>query len=398
MSTSPLVPERATMRQPIEWLVQPARQFLAALDPDAEAFTFQTFDDKKRLVERVGRDGKKRPIDPLAKIVHGSLDAAAPRLTALSQQGAGVYVTINETDLRGRREANVRRVRAVFADLDGAPIGNLARFGLKPSTITCSSPGRFQIFWPVDGVAREEFAMLQRRLARLLDGDPSVIDLPRVMRLPGFPHQKREPFMVMAVHGARCVYSRNEIVAALDEAERSLGLPPMQICAKKSPRSAAGRDRNSVTQRILDTFYHPANAELIASECQQMHRFRDSRGDLDYPWWWRCLGVLRYCQNGREIAHAWSQGDRYDGDAVDRFSDGWENLTGATTCESFAKIGGCDGCPHLGEINSPIALGYPAHGGASAYQPIAANKKARALLRPSPQSIRALRRELGRLA
>ncbi|HMK89017.1 MAG TPA: hypothetical protein VK446_05210, partial [Methylocystis sp.] len=110
-----------------------ARAFLVALDPAAGAFTFQTFDDKKQLVERIGRNGKPEKYDPLAKIVHGPLELAAAQLTALSQQGAGVYVCVNETDLRGRKEANVKRVRALFADLDGVPLANLERFRLEAS-------------------------------------------------------------------------------------------------------------------------------------------------------------------------------------------------------------------------------------------------------------------------
>jgi hypothetical protein len=43
----------------------------------------------------------------------------------------------------------------------------------------------------------EEFPALQRSLAKRFAGDPAVSDLPRVMRLPGFFHQKKDstPFM-----------------------------------------------------------------------------------------------------------------------------------------------------------------------------------------------------------
>ena len=64
-----------------------AHQFLTAVDPSAEAFTFQTFDDNQ---QRQSKD--------LARVLHGSLDQHWEKLCSLSSDGAGVFVTINETD------------------------------------------------------------------------------------------------------------------------------------------------------------------------------------------------------------------------------------------------------------------------------------------------------------
>jgi hypothetical protein len=46
-------------------------------------------------------------------------------------------------------------------------------------------------------LSEENFKRTQQRLAQLFESDPSVCDLPRVMRLPGFPHQKdpNNPFV-----------------------------------------------------------------------------------------------------------------------------------------------------------------------------------------------------------
>ena len=88
-----------------------AHAFLKLLDPEAGAFTFQTFDDTPT---------KSRS---LAKVWHGSLEDLAEPLATLQQAGAGVFVTINETTLSGRRTAqSIVAVRAVFVDLDGAPL------------------------------------------------------------------------------------------------------------------------------------------------------------------------------------------------------------------------------------------------------------------------------------
>src|SRR5512141_268531 len=50
-------------------------------------------------------------------------------------------------------------------------------------------------YWPGIHCPLDAFEAAQVALARKFSGDESVSDLPRVMRLPGFFHQKREPFM-----------------------------------------------------------------------------------------------------------------------------------------------------------------------------------------------------------
>lgn len=86
-----------------------AKAFLAALDPAGARFTFQTFDDRC-----------KNPT--LARILHGTLAQHWNTLAQLNAQGAGVYVTVNETNLRGRKASDIVRVRCLFLDLDGAPL------------------------------------------------------------------------------------------------------------------------------------------------------------------------------------------------------------------------------------------------------------------------------------
>lgn len=82
-------------------------------------------------------------------------------------------------------------------DLDGAPIGPVLQCGLKPHLIVESSPGRWHAYWLVDGLDLEEFTAIQTAIITIFNGDKAVKDLPRVMRLPGFLHQKdpSNPFL-----------------------------------------------------------------------------------------------------------------------------------------------------------------------------------------------------------
>ena len=120
----------------------------------------------------------------------------------LNKAGAGIFVTVNKTDGKGRKNKNVTAVRAPFVDLDGAPIDPVREWCLKPYIIIESSPNKYHAYWRHDGsIKLKDFKQLQLKLAVKFNGDTSVHDLPRVMRLPGAWHQKDKdaPFQTRIV-------------------------------------------------------------------------------------------------------------------------------------------------------------------------------------------------------
>lgn len=149
---------------------------------EGEPVTFQTFADR-------GKDPR------LAQHFTGDLDECAQRLAALNDAGAGVFWMVNEGDGLGRSTANVTAVRALFVDLDGAPHEPATNAACDAHALVESSPGRFHVYWLVEGCRLDQFKPAQLALARKFGGDMSVHDLPRVMRLPGFVHRKGEPFL-----------------------------------------------------------------------------------------------------------------------------------------------------------------------------------------------------------
>lgn len=184
-----------------------ARQFLARLDRGTSEFTFQTFDDT----------ASKRTA--LAAHRHGKLDDVAPLLYAKQDERAGAFVTINRTDGKGRKAENVTHVRAVFLDLDGAPLTPVMESGLLPHMVVESSPGRFHAYWLCDDCSLSNFKIVQRALAHRFGGDASVSDLSRVMRLPGFSHFKGAAFRTRMLEGASRhgpPYPLAEIIAKLN--------------------------------------------------------------------------------------------------------------------------------------------------------------------------------------
>jgi hypothetical protein len=154
-------------------------------------------------------DGDKKRNDPrLRKILHGTLEQVYPSLVSWQRQGGAVYVCINQTNGRGRKDRDILRVRAYGADLDGAPLSNIGRLRLWPAVVIESSPGRYWAVYPISDMpviesdeqrelAKKNFDDTQERLAALFGSDPKVINLSRVMRLAGFENKKdpAKPFM-----------------------------------------------------------------------------------------------------------------------------------------------------------------------------------------------------------
>lgn len=161
-------------------------KYLTLLAESVDNFTFQTFDD-----DRLRNDKS------LVKVLHGTLENHFEQLCELNGKGAGIFVTVNETDLNGRKIENILDVRAIFqeADRQGVPIPRLT-----PHIVIQTSPGKFHRYWLTHGGgnAISEFKLVMNTMVSDYGSDPNARDLARVLRLPGFYHQKNPscPFMV----------------------------------------------------------------------------------------------------------------------------------------------------------------------------------------------------------
>lgn len=92
----------------------------------------------------------------------------------------------------------------------------------------------------------------------------------------------------------------------------------------------------------------------MADKCAVVGHMRETRGELNYEGWRGVIGLLTFCEDGRELAQGWSWDDA---DWQTKY-DSWDS--GPTTCEFFAsrsEPSKCEGCPFRGKITSPIQLG-----------------------------------------
>lgn len=262
-----------------------ARAFLKLLDPSADTHSFRTFDDVK------GRN------DPsLCRKFNAKLNSIAETLHSLNEKGAGVFVVINDG---GQTKAEISRVRAVFADTDGAPLEPLLD-GLQPHIVVQSSPGNWHAYWSVDHFPRDMFPVYQEAIATKYGTDPAVKDLPRVMRLPGFMHNKGDPFMVKITQFARELprYTAQQIADGL-----SLGLPAASTSSAVWGAGVAGEDDLGANL--------PVRQQWSIQEAAEMLQFIDPACGRDT---WRAVGFAiadSFGEAGRKLFISWSAGELF---------------------------------------------------------------------------------------
>lgn len=250
--------------------------FLKLLDRDAATFAFRV------LPEGAGTSVK-------ASNHSGGIADLWPKLEQANKQGGGVFVTINEG---GRRANEITRVRAVFADTDGAPLEPI-KAALAPHIIVESSPSRWHVYWLVQpDFPLDQFAAVQAAVAAKFGTDPSIKDLPRIMRVPGFLHQKREPYLCQFVglNWKLPRYSLDEIVTGLG---LELNKPvKREIAISFRPEVSPNVDFGEVERALAYLNPFVPRDEWIGTFLAIAHEFGEA---------------------GRGLAHRWSRGDLWVG-------------------------------------------------------------------------------------
>ncbi len=129
-------------------------------------------------------------------------------MARMNNDRCAVHVTINAIVGNARTAKNVKRVRKHFVEKDDAEpmqsvLDRAEKMGLKVAWVNESSPGKFHYYWNVAADVEDDvegFRQRQRLLVAAFNGGRESIDPPRVLRLPGFWHQKGKPFQVRKVY------------------------------------------------------------------------------------------------------------------------------------------------------------------------------------------------------
>jgi hypothetical protein len=224
-------------------------------NPPADGEPRQVAKMARQHLTRVGRAGTNRfrliiddperknlPAYPAMDLV-GTFDQHAQALRRANDAGYGIFYMANRAE-GGRKASDVVEANCFFADFDGTPRENVDRLGLKPHVEVETSPQKFHFYWRITGIPIEAWTAVQKRLIALFDSDRSIHDLPRIMRLPGFLHQKTpETPHLVAIVGANDAppYTYDAFIAALTAAEQAAGIGAAKP-RKQLPASIAAPD------------------------------------------------------------------------------------------------------------------------------------------------------------
>ena len=176
--------------------------------------------------------------------------------------------------------------------------------------------------------------------------DPSM-----VLRPPG-THNKKDTVVEVKLLGQLQTFDAYDIQTKLHAFNKTA-----QVVA--SPVKKSGR-HSSVLDAILQTDFPPSDGKLLETKCAQLAIVATSGGQVAYELWRLAIGVAKHCEDGRTVAHRWSdQHATYSAKETDAKYDGWS--TPPATCKSFDKQNPnvCSGCEHFGRITSPIQVGLP---------------------------------------
>ncbi len=300
----------------LEQIKQQAENFLTLLDEESEEFTFQTFTDSPEDRENfpVASNGKR--YDPLAKVLNGDIDVLFEKLVDLNNKGAGVYVTVNKTDLTGRTLKNMVGVRALWQEDDG----DGKDLPCNPHIVVESSPGHYHRYVLVDGITPDQFKVIQGRMVSQFGSDPNAKDYSRVLRLPGFLHLKRK--------------SRPHMVSIVDQSnELPFDIPALERVFPRTPPE-------ETNQQTASSAPQKENTNAIRLTPEQLTKVFDY-GSGSYDDWFK-VGMVIHNETvgsdyGLSVWKAWSSSsDKYNSDECVRK---WDSF-GKTDAEpmTFATL------------------------------------------------------------
>ncbi len=213
----------------------------------AKMHVFHLRGDKNAQVTiQVFRDCKKTPGPNKPHHFHGTIDDLWPKIIKLNQNGYGIFIMVNKGDLNGRKKENVKSVSAYFFDQDG---GVLPELPIKPTFIIQSKNGVHGYFVAIDGQSLLSFERTQKIIAKYLNTDQAVCDLPRVMRLAGTYHLKNidDPFLVYILEANENKFDELTLLIAHADTRESFK-------EKKTEKSERSEDDTSQV-RLFSSFF-----------------------------------------------------------------------------------------------------------------------------------------------
>lgn len=305
---------------------------------------------------------------------YASLDSVVDTAANFDLEGRDAYFALG-TFVEGtnRKAGNVHYLRSLFLDIDcGAdkPYATqhdavvalrsfYSKYELPRPTVVNSGYG-LHVYWTLTKpCTREEWLPIAQGLKDtcLREGlqiDPSVTsDAARILRVPGTRNFKNDnPAKVKIVSKSKVQVTLQEFVDKL-----SIDLMPVSSTSIRSDEEAADMARARGEDRYSKKFYNLLVKTASGVGCGQIEKAVKRPNEMSYPEWLHVLSIAKHCDvDWEKSIHLISKG--YEG-----YSEGETDKVAASLetphlCTTFEKDNpsGCEGCPHKGDIKTPITL------------------------------------------
>ncbi len=243
------------------------------------------------LLRRENPDGILQRIVPLER-------ALAPRhlgwLAHENAIGANVYVAANpvQPGSHKRTKECIAAVRHLYLDLDTDGEARLSALRASdavpiPNAVVCTSLGKYQVLWRVDGFTLEQQENALKLLTITFGGDSACTDCNRVLRLPGFLNCKYDPpYPVTVQYPGDSVWNTDDF--RLDILAADALLSPHSVTSRRHPDKHSNSERDWAW--VLDELAHGKDAGKLT------RKLASRRSDKPNP--------LYYAQRTVDVASA----------------------------------------------------------------------------------------------
>lgn len=340
---------------------------LATFEPDSGIPYHKAYASLEELAAAVQWYEKNRPE---VSVFHACAAYKAP------------FQTLPDGSKTYRKSPNWLSAKAFWADIDCGPTkcvpdsqGKIAGYSdrntallavkgfleatkLPPPLVVTSGNG-LHLYWPLTKtITPEQWQPLAMAFKAVLIHHGVIVDHSRttdfssVLRPVGSFHKKGQPKEVVARNKATPINPKDFLTIIQSQVkEHKLTIEPVY-------KRQQSEERDEL--EVFTANSTPKSAKKVAEHCQQVAIMRDTQGDVSYDHWRGVIGIIKFCEEGIDLAREWSTRRAetgHESNDVDMRYNTWD--ANPTKCEYFSKCNpdACNGCQHQGKITSPISLG-----------------------------------------
>ncbi len=304
----------------------PLEEFLRPFFDPGELVCLRVFDDRK-----TGAGGQPSAFKG-AKLEceAGKIAAIEKTLRKHNAQNRGIYFVIN---YGGHEDTDITRINAQFVECDNLSmeeqLAQIKAFPVQPSLIVRTRKS-LHTYWLMKDAKVESFRRVQKRLIAQFQGDRTIINESRVLRLPGFNHCKGEPYPVECIKfNPELRYTQAELEAHLPEVEDE---PEVKGPAPQGTRKGLA---------------------LVGKRCLFIQHCKENAKSLSEHDWYAMIANLSVFEGGDKVIHTLSR--PYPGykpaETQDKIRHFLESGTKPITCATIAEKGFV--CPKMEDGSCP---------------------------------------------